>query len=117
MSATVKIIVLLIAVSFFSACANTGTMPRTLAVQVQSEIERASEIGAEEHAPLALRSARQNLASAQSYIEDERYDEARLKLEKAEVDAEYAIAKTSAEKSQAAVEQINANLDALRREM
>lgn len=97
-----------------SACTTTQEPPNALVTEARYDIKSAEELGAEKYAPLALRSARNNLNAAQNAMTQENYQQATYLLEKALADAEYATVKTNAEKSQTAAEQVEQNLDALR---
>ena len=108
----------LAAMVWLGGCASTREAPVALISEAEADIKAAEEIGAEEYAPLALRSARNHLAQAKSGIAEQMneqdYQKATFMLERALADAEYATAKTHAEKSQTAAKEVEANLEALR---
>lgn len=103
-----------------AGCASTREAPVALMSEAEADIRSAEEIGAEDHAPVALRSARTHLTEAknainsESELDEDEYQKVTFMLERALADAEYASAKTHAKKSQAAAEEVEQNLDALR---
>lgn len=99
-----------------AACAHVEP-PDTLVTQAQESIEHAHSLGAEEAAPLALREANQNLDKAKQAIDNQEYEQAHRFLEKSMVNSELAVARTNAQRSQKAAEQIEQNLDALRKQI
>lgn len=88
--------------------------PNTLATQARESIQRAKSVGADESAPLALREANQYLSKAESAMNNEEYENATRLLEKSIINSELAIARTNAQKTQTAANQIEQSLDALR---
>jgi len=100
-----------------SGCATQEDYDVSLVTEVKAHIDQAQELGAEDYAPLPLYSAKENLSAAQGYINDGEDEKAQRSLEKAEADAEYALAKTSSEKAQVAAEQLEKDLESLKREL
>ena len=100
-----------------AACASVGEPPRTLLAEVESEIKYAHELGAEEHAPLAYRSAQDHLAEAKRAIKEEDFQKATFLLEKSLVDTELAASKTQAEKSEMAASEVKESLNALKKSL
>lgn len=100
---------------FVAAC-STVQPPNTLITQAQERVRQAESVGAEDAAPLVLREARQYLNEAEKSMQKERFEEARLLLEKSLINSELAIAQTGSTNAQKAAEQIEKNLDLLRRE-
>lgn len=108
----------LVAAALLTACAATHEQaPRDLAAQTETHIDQAEQFKADDYAPVALREARQQLQQARSQMDQEHYPQARRLLEKANVNAEYAIVKTRSEQAQHAAEQIQKDIEALQREM
>lgn len=103
-----------------AGCASTREAPVALMSEAEADIKAAEELGAEKYAAVALRSARKHLEDARNAIGDEKdldtedYQKATYMIQRALADAEYATAKTHAEKSQAAAEEVEQNLNALR---
>ncbi len=100
---------------FFAAC-STVQPPNTLVTQAQERVRQAESVGADNASPLVLREARQHLNEAQKAMEKEQFSDARLLLEKSLINAELAIAQTNSKNAVKAAEEIEKNLDLLRRE-
>lgn len=100
----------------FTAACSTVQPPNTLMTQAQERVRQAESVGADQSAPLVLREAQQHLNDAQRSMQRERYEEAQQALEKSLISSELAIARTSSTKAQKAAEEIEKNLDLLRRE-
>jgi hypothetical protein len=100
----------------FTAACSSVPAPTSLLTQAQERVRQAESAGAEEAAPLALRDAQQYLNEAQNSIEKKRFEDAEKLLEKSLISSELAIARTSSSKAQTAAEEIEKNLDVLRRE-
>lgn len=92
------------------ACAATPPPSASLNAGAQRALQVADEAGAQEHAPLELRFAREKLRAAQEASALENYALAQRLLEQAEVDAELALSRTRAE-------QARSSADALREEV
>ncbi|HEY7773344.1 MAG TPA: DUF4398 domain-containing protein [Marinagarivorans sp.] len=101
--------------SAVAACATMSQPPSDLLSRAESEIRVADDVGARDAAPLAYRSANENLSAAKKAMEKEEYDDARVYLEKALADAEYAATKARSEQAQKASEQVDQNLEALKK--
>lgn len=99
------------------ACASGPEAPSTLLSQAQSSIRQAESAGADNYAPVALREAKKFLSAAQSQIGNENYDKAKRLLEKAIAEANFAEAKSMADKSQRAANEVEENLKTLEREV
>lgn len=80
-------------------------------------VEQADQMGAEVHAPLEIRQARQKLDQAQRLLRSGDNKRARLLIEKAKVDAELAEAKALATKSQKAVDELQQTINTLKEEI
>lgn len=98
-----------------TACSTMSPPPNDLLSQAESQIRVAEDVGARESAPLAHRSATENLAAAKKAMKKEEYEDARVYLEKALADAEYATTKTRSEQAQKASDQVDQNLEALKK--
>ncbi len=100
---------------FIAAC-STVQPPATLVTQAQERVRQAESVGADDAAPLVLREAQQHLSEAERAMQKEQFEEARLLLEKSLINSELAIAQTNASNAKKAAEEIEKNLDLLRRE-
>lgn len=106
---------LLLAVALvLSACAAAPPPSPGLSNGTQRAIATAVTAGAEEHAPLELRFAREKLSAAQQASAAEDYAAASRLLEQAEIDAELALARTRAELVRAQAEALKIEVRDLR---
>lgn len=83
----------------------------------QSSIHKAETLGARDHAPLELRTAKQKLDAARSALKQGNNALALRLAEQAKVDADLAEISALSKKSDAAVQQIRDSIQALRDEM
>ena len=88
-----------------------------LATRTATGIAEAEVLEADQYAPVALRSAKMKLDDAKGKIAQEEYQQARLILEEAMVDAENARVKTRSEKAQASAKQIQQDIRVLESEL
>ena len=100
---------------FFGACSKVQPL-NTLLTQAQERVRQAESVGADDAAPLALREARQYLNEAEKSMQKEDFEDAQRLLEKSMISSELAIARTGSSNAQKAAEEIEKNLDLLRRE-
>lgn len=98
------------------SCTTVEQAPTGLVSSAEASIRQAESLGASEHAPVALNDARKHLRDAREAMNDEKYREARLLLEKAIIDADYAGVKSNAEEAQLAAQTIEQNLQSLEEE-
>lgn len=112
-----RILSIACAALFITACASTEPAPTTLLTQAQAHISQAESAGADQHAPVALRDAKNQLKDAESAIDEEEYTKARMLLEKSIADSEYATAKSNSEKTQAAAEEMKKQMETLKQEV
>jgi len=75
------------------ACASQKPAPNAFA-DAERAIETAVRAGAEEHAPVELRFAREKLDEARKGIEYRQYDKAIVLIEQSEINSELAVEKT-----------------------
>ena len=80
---------------FLAGCATEKPKPDALAA-ANHAIEEAVKAGAEQHAPVELRFAREKLAEAQKGMDYKQYDKVDYLLEQSEINASLAIEKTNA---------------------
>jgi hypothetical protein len=98
-----RIILLSFLVLFLGACVTTPPDP-SIFDSAERAIEAAERAGAEELSPTELRFARERLDLARVAVENKKYDEALLAIERSEINSELAI-----EKSRAAIERRRVN--------
>lgn len=109
----IKKVSVALCIAALAACASVEP-PDTLATQARESVEHAQSVGAEEQAPLLLREANQQLAKGEEAMQKDEHEEARRYFEKSMINSELAVARTNAERSRIAAQQINENLDALK---
>jgi hypothetical protein len=97
-------------------CTNTRP-PNDMLAKTETEIERARDMGAQEHAPVELLDAEKKLDRAKTAIEGEQYAEAEVILEQAMVDAEHAAIKSRSTKAKSAASTVNEDIETLRKEL
>lgn len=100
-----------------AACAGPGPRPDGKLEVAESAIQRAEATDARKFNPILLNDAQNKVADARGLIERERYKEAELLLEQAEVDARLAGARSETDKARDAVKQLNQNIETLRQQM
>jgi hypothetical protein len=98
-------------------CASEGPKPNDELTKAHTVVEQADKAGtAQRHAAADLQRAHDELSDADRLSGQKKYDEARRFAQRAEVDADVAVARgTSAEQRKAADDVVKAN-DALRQE-
>jgi hypothetical protein len=91
------------------------SLPPAKVVDTESSISAAAAVGADQNpqAALHLKMARDQLKQAQTLIEDNKGDEARLVLERAEADAQVALMITREAQANANVRKAKADVAAL----
>lgn len=99
-----------------SGCTSSRIPPPDLTAS-RSAVASADQAGASEAAPLELRNARLKLDQAQSAVNREDYERARIFAEQARVDAEYAEARARSVQAQAAVDELRESIRVLREEI
>lgn len=110
-------LILIVLLAFIAgACASTKPPTQKL-TQVETSIQQAEQVGADDYAPLEIREARKKLEKARAEVSKEQYEDAELTAEKAMVDAELAQIKTLSAKSQLAVQQLRESIKALQEEI
>jgi len=97
-----------------AACGGSSLPPAKVA-ETQSSISAATAVGADQNpqAALHLKMARDQLAQAQGLIDDNKGDEARLVLERADADAEVALMITREAEASANVKKAQADVQGL----
>lgn len=109
---SMKAIALIFSLLLLTACAsNTPTDP-ALFDRAEAAIERATEAGAEEHAPVELRFAMERLRYAKDVaLASEDYELAAWRAQEAELNAELAYVKTQAEIARAEEDEALRNVE------
>lgn len=98
------------------ACSSTPK-PKTEIALSNSALQNAEVAGANELAPIELRTAKEKQALADSAMSRESYTTAKQLSEQAAVDAELAKAKSEAEKSRLAVKEVEDSINLIRTEL
>jgi hypothetical protein len=96
-------------------CTNTKP-PTDMITQTEAEIDKAKDLGAQEHAPVELLDAEDKLAKAKSAIDQQQYAKAENILEEALIDAEYAAVKSQSAKAKSAAGTVDEDMETLREE-
>jgi hypothetical protein len=104
------------AVGALAACSSPPAPREQLAVG-KASVEAAQTAGAAELAPVELNMARDKLGQATLAMHDKKYIEARRLAEQADVDAQVARSKATAERSRKAAEEVSASLRTLRQQL
>ena len=99
-----------------TACATPEQPPEEVAV-AQSDLDQALASGAAQHSPDMISSAREKLNAARAAAADGDVERARRLAEEAQLDAQLAMARTDAAEAMAALESVEAGLEALRQEL
>jgi chromosome segregation ATPase len=99
------------------ACAASAERPDAQLARAQTSIDLAEESGAREFGAAALEQARYHLAQAQQAAEQGHYQQAERLAHESELDAELAAAQTDRQEAERALEEINASIQTLRREI
>lgn len=108
---------LIFTAAIVSACTTPVVPPYEELTRSSYVIKEAEDSGARDLAPLELRTANKTLVKAQDAIKAEQYDEARRYAAQAELEAEYAIAKTDAHKNQKAADELQESIRVLKEEL
>jgi len=99
-----------------SACSSTPK-PKTELALSNAALQNAEVAGAQTHAPIELRQAREKQAQADGAMASKNYNTARQLSEQAEVDAQLAKAKSEAEKSRLAIKETDESIQLIRTEL
>lgn len=83
----------------------------------KNAIDSATAAGADQYAPLEIKSAREKLTSAERSVNEKNYEVAAALAEEATTDAKLAEAKSEAEKSKSSVNEIDKSLRSLMNEV
>lgn len=99
-----------------TGCATTPP-PVDLMSRADAAVREAEQSGAQQHAPLELRFAREKHSAAQAAMGREDYEEARRLAEQAIANAQLAEAKADAADARAAAQEVRKGVETLRREL
>lgn len=110
------LITALLAALLVIGCATTPPDP-TLLDNARTAITHAEAAGAEEYSPLELRFARERLAAGERALVDERTDDAIRLADRAEVEAQLALARTRAALARAELANKEKELEQIRSDM
>ena len=97
-------------------CTNTKP-PTEMLAKTEAEIDKAKDLGAQEHAPVELLDAEDKLSRAKTAMDGEQYAKAENFLEEAMVDAEHASIKSQSVKAKSAASTVNEDIEVLREEL
>ncbi len=113
-----KVIYALLAmpIVFALAACSTPQGPAETVSEAERAVERATMGEAPEHAPLELRLAREKLTEAREKLAEEQYDDARRLAEKAIVDARLAEVKAEAATARATADDLQQGVETIRSE-
>src|SRR6185369_401418 len=101
-----------------SGCSGNGAIiVREQIANTEKSISEARDSNATINAPLELKMAVEKLEAAKAAMEKKEYDQARLLIEKAQVDSALALAKTSSKKATQNVKELRDSIDALGKEI
>lgn len=112
----IKTMMAVLAGTLLFACSSTKPPTQKLA-QTQAAIKQAEQVGAQDYAPLAIRSARQKLDKAQDLVKQKKYEKAKRVADESAVDAELAETKSLSEKAQKAVDELRESIQTLKEEI
>jgi len=96
-------------------CASPGERPDSDLQSAESSLQQAVAADARKFEPVLLNNAQNKVADAKSLIAKEKYVEAERLLEQAAVDAQLAGTRSETAKAKHAVEEINRNIESLRK--
>ncbi len=108
--------VLVVTAISLGACSGTPK-PKTEIALSNAAVQNAEVAGATDLAPIELRTAKEKQALANSAMSSKNYLTAKQLSEQAAVDAELAKAKSEAEKSRAAVKEVEDSINVIRAEL
>lgn len=111
-----RLVIFMAAAIFIVACASTPAPTEQMAVS-RTTINAASSAGANEFAPVLLKSAMDKMDGAERAMADKKYDQARQLAEQAQVDAQLAEAKARSAKAQKAADAVREDSRVLRQEI
>lgn len=99
------------------ACASAPDVPEGQLARAQTSVEFAEQNDGQQFAPAALERARKQLDQAQTAVANEEFELALHLAERAELDAQLAMAETNHEKAVIALQEIEESIETLRREI
>jgi len=99
-----------------TACSSAPKPKAELALSQQA-LQGAEVSGAREYAPIELRTAREKRELAEAAVRKEEYTKAKRLSEQSAVDADFAKAKSNAEKSRLALQEVQNSVKLMRNEI
>lgn len=111
-----KIGLAILATAMIAGCASTPPPLEQMAVS-RAAVASASSSGANDTAPVQLKSAMDKMTAAEKAMSEEKYDLARNLAEEAQVDAQLAASMARSAKAQKAAEAIQEDSRVLRKEL
>jgi chromosome segregation ATPase len=108
---------LLVAALFVAGCSATPERPVKQLARAEGGIEHAEQSGAQGYAPEPLDRARKKLTDARSAVDKGNYSVAERLAHEAELDAEFAAARTDRSKADESLSEIRNSIETLRDEM
>jgi hypothetical protein len=106
------------ATAVLAGCASKDVPPpRAEFARAELAIEQAVTAGATEHAPLALREARQKLERARTALYDEEYAAARRLADEAQVNAQLSMAEAQTARAEQLAQENMRSVEILRQEL
>ena len=99
-----------------SACGSKAPRPVSEIALADSALKNAESAGAQEHAPIELRVAREKKAAADAAMVDKKYSKAYRLTQEAKADADLARAMADVEKSRLALKEASDNIEMIRTE-
>jgi hypothetical protein len=97
-------------------CASKGEPPTDKLALVETSVTHAKESEAYTYAPLEIKLAEEKLAQAKQKIAEKEYDQARVLLDQALVDARLAESKSQSEKTKRGAQEMKDSIETLRKE-
>jgi len=111
-----KLISGLAAVILLAGCASTPQPTEQMAVS-RAAVINASSVGANQFAPIQLKSAMEKMTAAEKAMSDKNYDLARQLAEQAQVDAQLAVTMSGSAKALKSAEAVQEDSRVLRKEI
>ena len=100
-----------------AGCASKGEQPRAEFREAEQAIEAAVGANGQEHAPMALREAREKLDQARNAADDGERDRARLLAAQAQTSAELALAQAETKRTEEVAQEAISGARTLRKEL
>jgi hypothetical protein len=99
-----------------AGCASEGAKPNDELTKAHTVVEQADKGSAQRYAAADLQRAHDELGTADRYVSEKKYDEARYYAQRAEVDADVAVARGNSAEAQRAAQEVAASNNTLQQE-